>query len=248
MALKILIVDDHIDDDEYPIYELPGILQDAGYEVITTSDGENAYDLVWECNPDLIILDIIFGSLGPYGIEITKSIRLNDWTIPIILVTNEAKETEDVLRGFEAGADDYVTYPCDNRVILARIRANLPFDVVRIDDYIEIDFINRIVRIKKDGEWTSVHFPPLEFDLLKILVINAGTVVLSLTLKERVWGKLVSDSALQTAISRIRKKIEPDPKHPTYIITVQEIGYRFEGKPYSVGSASIGGQTRYCRE
>lgn len=248
MAFKILIVDDHIDDEEYPINELPGILRDAGYEVITTSDGENAYDLVEECKADLIILDIMFGNLGPYGIEITKSIRLNDWTIPIILVTNEAKETEDVLRGFKAGADDYVTYPCDNRVILARVRANLPFDVVRIDDYIEINFINRIVRIKKDGEWTEVHFTPLEFDLFKILVINAGTVVLSLNLKERVWEKPVSDSALQTAISRIRKKIEPDPRHPTYIITVQEIGYRFEGKPYSAGSASSGGPRKCCRE
>ena len=248
MAFKILIVDDHIDDEEYPIYELPGILRSAGYEIITTSDGENAYDLVWECNPDLIIMDIMFGNLGSYGIEITKSIRLNDWTAPIILVTNEAKETEDVLSGFEAGADDYVTYPCDNRVILARIRANLPPEVVRIGDYIEIDFLNRIVRIKKDGEWTEVHFQPLEFELLKTLVINAGTVVLSLTLKERVWGKPVSDSALQTAISRIRKKIEPDTRHPKYIKTVQEIGYMFDGTLISVGSVSIGGRTRCCRE
>ena len=251
MAFKILVIDDNINDEDYPIYELPGMLQAAGYDVVTSSDGESAYDLVWECNPDLIVLDIMFGNLGSYGIEITKSIRLNDITIPIILVTNEAKETPDILRGFEAGADDYVTYPCDNRVILARIRANLPPEVVKIndhndnDDYLEIDFINHIVRIKKDGEWTEVHFQPLEIDLLKTLVINAGTVVLSLTLKERVWGKLVSDSALQTAISRIRKKIEPDPRHPTYIITVQEIGYRFEGTPISAGSASIGGRIRY---
>lgn len=236
MAFKILVVDDHIDDEEYPIFELPGILQSAGYEVIITSDGENAYELVDDCKPDLIILDIMFGNLGSYGIDITKSIRLNDSTTPIILVTNEAKETEDVLSGFEAGADDYVTFPCDNRVILARIRANLPPEVMRIDDNFEIDFINRIVRVKNSGEWNPVHFQPLEFELLKTLVINEGIVVISLTMKERVWGKLVSDSALQTAISRIRNKIEPDPRHPKYIITVQEIGYRFEGTPVSAGS------------
>ena len=248
MTFKILVVDDHIDHEAYPIYELPGILRVAGYEVVTTSDAENSYDLIWECHPDLIILDIMFGNLGPYGIEITKSIRLNDRTTPIILVTNEAKETEDILNGFEAGADDYVTYPCDNRVILARIRANLPPEIMRIDDYLEIDFNNRIVRIKNSGEWNPVHFQPLEFELLKTLVINAGTVVLSLTLKERVWGKPVSDSALQTAISRIRKKIEPDTRHPKYIKTVQEIGYMFDGTPISVGSVSIGGRTRCCRE
>jgi len=244
MAFKILVVDDHIDDEEYPIYELPGILRSAGYEVVTTSEGESGYDLVWECHPDLVILDIMFGDLGPYGIEVTKSIRLNDGTTPIILVTNEAKETEDVLSGFEAGADDYVTYPCDNRVILARIRANLPPEVVRIDHTIEIDFINRMVRVKNSGEWNSVHFQPLEFELLKNLVINEGIVVLSLTLKERVWGKLVSDSALQTAISKIRKKIEPDPRHPKYILTIQEIGYRFEGTPISAGATLLGGRTR----
>ena len=233
MVFRILVVDDHIDNEEYPIYELPSALRAAGYEVITTSDGQNAYELVWECRPDLIILDIMFGDLGPYGTEITKSIRLNDSTVPIILVTNEAKETEDVLRGFEAGADDYVIYPCDNRVILARIRANLPLESVIIDNYINIDSINRIVRINEDGEWTEVHFQPLEFELLKTLVDNAGVVVLAPTLKERVWGKLVSDSALQTAVSRIRKKIELDSSHPKYIITVQGFGYRFEGKPTS---------------
>jgi len=243
MAFKILVVDDHIDDEEYPINELPGILRSAGYEVITTSNAENSYDLIWECHPDLIVLDIMFGNLGPYGIEITKAIRLNDWNMPIILVTNEAKETGDVLSGFEAGADDYVTYPCDNRVILARIRANLPPAVVRIDDRIEIDFTNRIVRVKKLGEWNPVHFQPLEFELFKTLVIHEGIVVLSLTLKERVWGKLVSDTALQTAISRIRKKVEPDPRNPQYILTIQELGYRFEGTPISAGSTLPGGRT-----
>jgi DNA-binding response OmpR family regulator len=248
MPYIILVVDDHIDDEGYEIYELPSMLQAAGYEVVTTSDGESAYDLVWECNPDLIVLDIVFENQQVDGIEILESIRLNGSTIPIILVTSHLTETEDVLRGFEVGADDYVTYPRDNREVLARIRANLPPEVVVIDDYIEIDFADRIVRVKREGDWEKEHFQPLQFELLKVLVINAGTIVLSPTLKERVWGKLVSDGALFTAICKIRAKLEPDPKHPIYIELIKYLGYRFNGRPISAGSASVRARSRCCRE
>jgi two-component system response regulator VicR len=186
MPFNILIVDDEIDNDSNEISRLPDMLQAAGYEVRTTSDGNQAYDLVWEYNPDLIVLDIVFENQSVDGIEICEAIRLNGSDIPVILVTAFMTETEDVLHGFEVGADDYVTRPRDNREILARIRANLPPEMVVIDDYIMIDFAGHRVWVKREGNWQVVPLQRLQFELLDVLVTNAGQVVLSTTLKDRV--------------------------------------------------------------
>jgi two-component system response regulator VicR len=131
-----LIVDDEIDNESEEISKLPEMLRAAGYEVRTTSDGDQAYDLVWEYHPDLILLDIVFENQSVDGTEICEAIRLNGSDVPIILVTAIMKETEQVLRGFRAGADDYVTQPRDNREIMARIRANLPPEVIVVGDYL----------------------------------------------------------------------------------------------------------------
>jgi two-component system response regulator VicR len=136
MPFKVLIVDDKIDNESNEISKLPEMLRAAGYEVRTTSDGDQAYDLVWEYHPDLILLDIVFENQSVDGTEICEAIRLNGSDVPIILVTAIMKETEQVLRGFRAGADDYVTRPRDNREIMARIRANLPPEVIVVDDYL----------------------------------------------------------------------------------------------------------------
>ena len=148
MPFKILVIDDYIYDKADTISGLPALLELAGYDVATSADGRSAYDLVFECKPDLIVLDIGFPHQDIDGIEICRSIRTEDYRAPIILITGTFTETESVLEGFKAGADDYVKRPCDNREILARIRANLPPGVIEVDDRLRIDFNDRRVCVK----------------------------------------------------------------------------------------------------
>lgn len=231
MPFKILIIDDEINSKTNIISGLPALLRSAGYEVATTADGVAAYDLVFEVKPDLIVLDIRFERQAITGIEICRAIREAEYRAPIILVTAIFDETDDVLAGFEAGADDYVIRPRDNREILARIRANLPPEIVEVDDRIRIDFDGRRVWVKADAVSQDADLQPMQFKLLQVLVVNAGLIMPSTLLKELVWGKEISDDALAVFIRRLREKLEPDPHHPIYIETIRGVGYRFNGRP-----------------
>ena len=240
MPFKILVIDDNIYDKTDTIAGLPGLLESAGYEVATTADGETAYDLVFEYKPDLIVLDINFNRQDIDGIEICRSIRANEYRAPIILITGVFTETEDVLDGFKAGADDYVRKPCDNREILARIRANLPPEVIEVDDRLRIDFNDRCVWVKGEQEWQEVCLQPLLFKLLQALALNAGRMMESTRLKDRVWDKEdISDDALAVFVWRLREKLEPDPRHPIYIETIRGVGYRFNGRPTRAGQGAL---------
>jgi two-component system, OmpR family, alkaline phosphatase synthesis response regulator PhoP len=232
MPFKIFVADDEIYDKHNEISGLPEMLRAVGYEVVTTPDGVGVYDLVLESKPDLVVLDICFKNQPVDGFEICEAIRNNDPEIPIVIITGARTEAEDALCGFEAGANDYVTRPRDNREIVARIRVNLPPEVLIVDDYLCVDLAGFQVFIKRAERWQKVHLPPLEFELLKVLIVNAGLVVLTTILKNKIWGdKLVSDDALAVYIRRLREKIEPDPAHPVYIEAIKGFGYRFTGKP-----------------
>jgi len=240
MPFKILVADDNINDKNDEISRLPEMLHAAGYEVVTTPDGVAVYDLVFESRPDLVVLDIYFKNQPVDGFEICEAIRSNDPVIPIILITVPRAETEDVLRGFQAGANDYVIRPRDNREIIARIRANLPPEVLVADDTLCVDLAGFQVFVSRSGRWQEVHLPPLEFELLKILVVNSGLVVLTTSLKSKVWeDKIVSDDVLAVYIRRLREKLEPDPTDPVYIETIKGFGYRFNGKPVHVSRRSF---------
>jgi len=231
MPFKILVIDDYIYDKADTISGLPALLELAGYDVATSADGRSAYDLVFECKPDLIVLDIGFPHQDIDGIEICRAIRDEDYRAPIILITGIFTETESVLAGFKAGADDYVKRPCDNREILARIRANLPPEVVDVDDRLRIDFIDRRVWVKADQEWQEVCLQPLLFKLLQTLALNAGQMMESTRLKDRVWDREdISDDALAVFICRLREKLELDSRHPVHIETIRGVGYRFNGR------------------
>ena len=240
MPFKILVADDNINDRTYEISRLPEMLQAAGYEVLTTPDGVAVYDLVLECKPDLVVLDIDFKDQPVDGFDICLSIRSNDPDIPIILITIPMTDIEDILCGFKAGANDYVTRPRDNREIIARIRANLPPEVLIVDNYLCVDLAGCQDYVRRGEEWLKVHLPPLEFELLKTLVVHAGLVVLTTSLKNKVWeDKIVSDDVLAVYIRRLREKLEPDPTHPVYIETIKGFGYRFTGKPVHISRRSF---------
>jgi two-component system response regulator RegX3 len=179
------------------------------------------------------VLDIEFKRQPVNGFEICQAIRSNDPDIPIILITMPWTDREYVLRGLNAGANDYVRRPqADNCEIIARIRANLPPGALVVDDYLYVDLEGSQVCIKQGENWQKVDLQSLLFELLKVLIMNAGLVVLTTRLKDILWGdKPVSDAALAVCIHRLREKIEPDPVHPKYIENVKGLGYRFNGKP-----------------
>jgi len=240
MPFKILVADDNINDKHDEISRLPEMLQAAGYEVVTTADGVEVYDLVLKCKPDLVLLDIHFKNQPVNGFEICEAIRRNDPDIPIIFITVPMTDIEDILRGFKAGANDYVIRPRDNREIIARIRANLPPAGLTVDDYLCVDLAGTQVFVRRAENWQNVHLPPQLFELLKVLIVNAGLVVLTTVLKNKVWeDKLVSDDVLAVYIHRLRKAIEPDPANPVYIETTKGIGYQFNGKPIHASWRSL---------
>jgi DNA-binding response OmpR family regulator len=243
MPFKILVVDDKIDDPSEEISALPGLLRSAGYEVGTTADENEAYDLFWEYHPDLVVLDIMFDN-RPTGVEICDAIRRNTDDTPIILVTRFRKETKEILDGFKAGADDYVILPCDNQEIMARIRANLPPEAVIVDDYMQIDFAGHRVWARRNRDWQQVHLSRRLWQLLEVLIINAGIIVPTTSIKDRVYGKPVGDSALAVAVHKLRQAIEPDPGHPVYIEAMRGIGYRFNGTLVRANSVSPTGRMR----
>ena len=224
-------IDDEIDDRSTTISRLPVFLESQGYHVVATADGENAYDLVFEYKPDLIVLDINFGSQNINGTEICESIRYNGCQVPIILITKYYTQTDDVLKGFNARADDYVRLPCDNLEILARIRANLPPGIEEYDDYLRIDRESQRVCVKRNGEWQEVTLRPLQFRLLRELADNAGRPIEYYKLADRVWGKEdMDEGAMFKCLCELRARVEPDPHHPIYLETIRGVGYRFNGR------------------
>jgi DNA-binding response OmpR family regulator len=232
MPYKILVIDDQINDKTYPLFSLLAMLETEGYEVKSTADPEKAWDLVFEYLPDLIVLDLRLGlEMSPkeegFGIEFLRQIRTEGYSVPVILITAIYTETEDVKKGFEEGADDYVRLPCDNAELLARIGANLPGGISKVNCRLLIDFVEQRVWVAG----VEVPFAPLEFKLLDVLVRNAPRVVPSNTLIDRVWEKDVSDDVLAVFINRLRAKIELDPHDPIFIKTIRNVGYRFTIRP-----------------
>jgi DNA-binding response OmpR family regulator len=247
MPFKIIIADDQVNDRFDEIFQLPGMLRDTGYEVVAIPDGNAVYDLVLETSPDLVVLDLAFGNQLRLGFDICESIRSNDPDLPIILITSVNTLLEDILEGFAKGANDYVVRPRDNREIIARIRANLPPDVLVVDDHLCVDLAGYQVYTRRGGCCQKVYLQRLEFELLKVLVMNAGLVITTTKLKSKVWeDKIVSDDVLAVYIHRLREKLENDPAHPTRVETVKGIGYRFVGKVVHISHKAL--EKLLCKE
>lgn len=223
MAQCILIV-----EDDRRIAELVAKnLDAAGFQCRQAHDGLTALKEFTRQTPALIVMDIMIPHLD--GLELTRQIRRTS-DVPILMLTARADEGDLVL-GFEIGADDYLTKPFNVRELVARVRALLrrtnptvrQTTLVRGD--VKIDPDRREV-IRKD---TLVELTTLEFDLLYFFASHPGRVYTREALMQQVWGeeRVVDARSIDSLISRLRRKFENDPAHPTYIQTVWGAGYRF---------------------
>ena len=224
---KILVVEDEKSLSEPLAY----LLRREGYEVSVVDNGLSAVEAVDQSPPDLMLLDLMLPGLT--GTEVCREVR-NRSSLPIIMLT--AKDSEvDIVVGLELGADDYVTKPYSSRELLARIKSVLrrrstdPDPADGILDYHGIVLDSDRHQLQVRGE--PVSLPLKEFELLELLMVNAGRVLTRGQIIDRVWGSdyFGDTKTLDVHIKRLRSKIEVHPSEPTVIVTVRGLGYRFEG-------------------
>jgi DNA-binding response OmpR family regulator len=232
MTKKILIVD----DDPAMVRLLSQVLTKKGYAVLESSNGQDALRLLYKDKPDLVLLDVVMPAMD--GWQTCSRIRDVSSTIPIIILTGRRKTEEDVVRGLDYGADDYLIKPVGNKELTARVqamlrRAELPSymegegkDANFGDGYLTVDIAQR--KITVNGK--RVKLTPIEFRLLALLLQNTGRILTHQQLLEKVWGwEYVDDlDYVRIYISHLRRKIEPDPTLPKYIITEPGVGYYFQ--------------------
>lgn len=228
MSAKILLV-----DDELAIRDALGRkLRREGYQVILAANGIEGLRAFHAERPDLVILDIVMPEMS--GLTVCQRIREIAET-PVILLSAQAITEEDIVEGLNAGADEYLVKPVRLNEFVARVQALLrrvqPAPATTQasgyrDGYLTIDLQRRHVYVRD----VKVHLTPTEFKLLVVLLENAGRVVMQRDLLEHVWGPEYADDVYypRVYISQLRRKIEPDPANPTYILTEHRVGYRFE--------------------
>jgi two-component system, OmpR family, response regulator RegX3 len=221
-------------EDEASFVEALSIgLRREGFDVVVAVDGAEALARFDEVQPDLVLLDVMLPKVT--GLEVCRQLRKRT-QIPIIMVTAKGAEIDTVV-GLEVGADDYVTKPYRIRELVARIRAVMR----RADTMGPVSGLSPgtievgEVRLDPDEHRASVSgadvpLPLKEFELLHLLLANAGRVLPRETLIDRVWGTdYVGDTkTLDVHVKRLRSKIEPDPANPTRIVTIRGLGYKYE--------------------
>ncbi|OQY43219.1 MAG: DNA-binding response regulator [Anaerolineaceae bacterium 4572_78] len=201
-----------------------------GCQVIEAENGLQAIDHVREYLPDLVIMDVMMPQLD--GFETLEIIRKTS-NVPVIMLTVRSDE-DDIVRGLELGADDYITKPFSVRELVSRVKSVIrrskttsPIDkgLIIIDDYLQID-INKRQAIVGGKE---IKLRPIEFKLLYHLATNAGWTIPHEDLLAKVWGHEYHDETnyVRLYITYVRQKIEPDLSNPKYIITERGVGYRF---------------------
>ena len=222
--MKILIVEDEPDI----ALGLEDDLKSEGYEVEVAADGDTAVRRAKEAPWDLILLDVMLPRKD--GFEVCRELRRSKIQSAIIMLTAKTHEAEKIL-GLELGADDYVTKPFSPRELRARIKAVLRrssenlSEVFRFADC-EVDFAR--AELRRSG--AVVETTPLEFKLLSVFIRRRGRVLSREQLIDEAWGRdtYVTDRAVDTHIVNLRRKIEPEPAEPRYLVSVRGMGYRFD--------------------
>jgi two-component system KDP operon response regulator KdpE len=228
VAKKILV----IDDDPAFVRLVEQVLTPAGFEVLTAGSGEEGLRLLFLHRPDIVLLDVVMPGMDGWQ---TCS-RIRDITdIPIIMLTAQKNTEEDIVRGLDCGADNYLIKPVGRRELVGRVqaimrRAELPpregeKGITYSDGYLTVDIAQRKVLV--NGE--RVRLTPIEFRLLALLMQNAGRILTHKQLLEGVWGWEYIDDLdyVRIYIWHLRQKIEPDSAQPKYIITEPGVGYSF---------------------
>jgi len=226
MNERILVVD----DEPEIVRVLRGYLEQANYTVLTASSGPEALRRARTESPDLILLDVMLPGMD--GIDVCHSIRQTS-NVPIIMVTARVEETDRVL-GLELGADDYVTKPFSPREVVARVRAVLrrtraepvaESEILTVDD-LTLD-VGRHSVVRGDE---ALELTPSEFEILRAMMSAPGRVFTRLQLLEAAQGQAYEgyERTVDTHVKNLRRKIEPDPPNPSYILTVHGIGYKLK--------------------
>jgi two-component system response regulator RegX3 len=221
-----------IEDDEAIRTALRLVLEDEGYEVAVAGDGETGLKMFSQIDPDLVLLDLRLPDIS--GFEVCRSIRRTSIT-PVIMVTAQT-DTSDLVNGFDAGADDYVTKPYSSRELIARIKAVLRRGItddgsIQDQDLMEVGPVKlNIGKHQVSVNGSPVSLPLKEFELLEFLMRNSGRVLTRSQLIDRVWGgDYYGDTkTLDVHIKRLRAKIEADPANPVLIQTIRGLGYKLE--------------------
>jgi two-component system response regulator RegX3 len=219
-----------VEDEESFSDPLSYMLRNEGFEVAVAPTGPEALEEFDRHGADLVLLDLMLPGLP--GTEVCRQLR-NRSAVPVIMLTAKDSEIDKVV-GLELGADDYVTKPFSSRELVARIRAVLrrqgqaeePDDAALEAGPVRMDVERHTVSVSGRG----VQLPLKEFELLEMLLRNAGRVLTRMQLIDRVWGAdYVGDTkTLDVHVKRLRAKIEPDPAVPRYLVTVRGLGYKFE--------------------
>jgi two-component system response regulator RegX3 len=221
-----------VDDEQSYRDALSVALQQEGFAVETAADGAEALVKFDAFKPALVLLDVMLPKIS--GVDVCRELRTRS-QVPILMVTARNSEIDAVV-GLEVGADDYVTKPFRLRELIARVRAALrraprtdtpaaAVDMIEAGD-VQLDVARHEVHIR--GELVAM--PLKEFELLELLMLNAGRVLTRDVLIDRIWGPnyFGDTKTLDVHVKRLRAKLEEDPGRPTHVVTVRGVGYRFE--------------------
>jgi two-component system, OmpR family, KDP operon response regulator KdpE len=222
VSARILVVD----DEPQILHALETTLRGAGYEIDTASTGEDALTQARLRPPDGVILDLVLPGMS--GVEVCRELR--GWSEAAVVVLSVVGDEPEKVAALDAGADDYVTKPFGMDELLARLRAALrraqpeTEPVLRIGD-LEIDLEQRAVR----SNGSLLQLTPHEFRLLRLFALNEGKLLTHRKILREVWGAAYQTEShyLHVYVSQLRRKIEPDPARPRYLLTEIGVGYRF---------------------
>jgi two-component system alkaline phosphatase synthesis response regulator PhoP len=225
LEVKSILV---VDDEPHIVRLARDYLERAGFVVSTAGDGPSALRQARAAHPDLVILDL--GLPGLDGLDVARVLR-RDSAVPIIMLTARTDESDRIV-GLELGADDYVTKPFSPKELVARVRAvlrrveaaNAPGDVIRVGE-IELD----VPRMRSTVAGRRVELTPTEFELLATMARQPGRVFTRSQLLDAVHGVAFEsyERAIDAHVKNIRRKLEPEPHAPRYLLTVFGVGYRF---------------------
>ena len=221
-AQRVLVVDDETSIRRY----LRAALGAQGFNIYEAGNGQEAINAVISHHPDIIILDLGLPDFD--GIEVTR--RLREWSETPIIVLSVREAEIDKIAALDAGADDYLTKPFGTgelmarmRVVMRRIGGKSDEPVLQVDN-LKMDLSRRLVTVDED----QISLTPTEYEILRLLLQNAGKVLTHRQLLKQVWGTTYESEMhiLRVNISNLRRKIEPDPSRPHYLLTEPGVGYR----------------------